>query len=437
MSGTTTRSATSGASAMPAATIQGSITGGSAASGTAPGAAIRSATAGTGAIPEATAQGATTGATPSKETAGAHDAGLMRSIIQRIATGPELSKDVPRDEARRGMRLVLDGAVDPVRAAVFLIALRMKRETDDENLGILDAVRETTETVTAPADEVVDLSDPYNGFNRNLPVSAFLPAVLAACGAPAVSHGVESMGPKFGATHRRVLAACGATVASTPREACARLADPDVGWAYCDQSVFNPRLHALAELRSLIVKRPALATVEVMAGPVRGRRRTHVVTGYVHKPYARIYMLLARCAGFDSALIVRGVEGGIIPSLRQGAKVWAYHGGADEHEADVSPETLGIEQTVRAVPLPEGVAGYRRKSDDTGGEVDGLAIARAAARAGLEALDGAPGPARDSLVYGAALILRHTGKAQGLAEGAVLARAALDDGRARACFGRG
>ena len=437
MSGTTTRSATSGASAMPAATTQGSITGGSAASGTAPGAAIRSATAGTGAIPEATTQGATPGSIASKETAGAHDSGLMRSIIQRIATGPELSKDVPRDEARRGMRLVLDGAVDPVRAAVFLIALRMKRETDDENLGILDAVRETTETVTAPVDEVVDLSDPYNGFNRNLPVSAFLPAVLAACGAPAVSHGVESMGPKFGATHRRVLAACGATVASTPREACARLADPDVGWAYCDQSVFNPRLHALAELRSLIVKRPALATVEVMAGPVRGRRRTHVVTGYVHKPYARIYMLLARCAGFDSALIVRGVEGGIIPSLRQGAKVWAYHGGADEHEADVSPETLGIEQTVRAVPLPEGVAGYRRKSDDTGGEVDGLAIAGAAARAGLEALDGAPGPARDSLVYGAALILRHTGKAQGLAEGAVLARAALDDGRARACFGRG
>ena len=367
---------------------------------------------------------------------GANDGALMRSIIQRIATGPELSKDLTRDETRRGMRLVLDGEVDPVRAAVFLIALRMKRETDDENLGILDAVLETTATVTAPVDEVVDLSDPYNGFNRNLPVSAFLPAVLAACGMPAISHGVESMGPKFGATHHRVLAASGAPVASTPQEVCARLADPGVGWAYCDQSVFNPRLHALAELRSLIVKRPALATVEVMAGPVHGRRRTHVVTGYVHKPYARIYLMLARCAGFDSALIVRGIEGGIIPSLRQGAKVWAYHDGGGEHDTDISPETLGIEQTVRAVPLPEGIAGYRRKSDDTGGEVDGLAIADAAARAGLEALEGAPGPARDSLVYAAALVLRHTGKSQRLDDGAALVRAALDDGRARAHFSR-
>ena len=367
-------------------------------------------------------------------TAGVGDAALMRSIIQRIATGPELSKDITRDEARRGMRLVLDGAVDPVRAAVFLIALRMKRETDEENLGILDAVLETTETATAPVDEVVDLSDPYNGFNRNLPVSAFLPAVLAACGVPAISHGVESMGPKFGATHHRVLKASGAPVASTPREVCARLADPETGWAYCDQSVFNPKLHALAGLRSLIVKRPALTTVEVMAGPVRGRRRTHLVTGYVHKPYARIYTLLARCAGFDSALIVRGVEGGIIPSLRQGAKVWAYHDDGDANDTDISPDAAGIEQTVRAVPLPEGIEGYRRKSDTGGGEVDGLAIAEAAARAGLDALAGAPGPARDSLVYAAALVLRHTGRTERLDEGAALARAALDDGRASARF---
>ena len=361
------------------------------------------------ATPEPTPRSGTTRADTATGTAGTDDGALMRSIIQRIATGPELSKDITRDEARRGMRMVLDGTVDPVRAAVFLIALRMKRETDEENLGILDAVLETTDTVTAPVDEVVDLSDPYNGFNRNLPVSAFLPAVLAACGVPAVSHGVESMGPKFGATHHRVLAASGVPVASTPAEVHARLADPKTGWAYCDQSVFNPRLHALARLRSLIVKRPALATVEVMAGPVRGRRRTHVVTGYVHKPYARIYLLLARHAGFDSALIVRGIEGGITPSLRQNAKVWTYRDGADEHDMDISPETLGIEQSVRAVPLPEGIEGYRRKSDATGGEVDGLAIADAAARAGLDALDGAPGPARDSLVYAAALVLRHVG----------------------------
>ena len=201
--------------------------------------------------------------------------------------------------------------------------------------------------------------------------------------------------------------------------------------------MFNPGLHGLTELRTLIVKRPALATVEVMAGPVRGRQRTHLMTGYVHKPYARVYAMLARHAGFDSALIVRGIEGGIVPSLRQGAKVWAYHDGGDIHDTDITPGDLGIVQTVRAVPLPPEIEGYRRKSDATGGEVDGLAIAAAAARAGLDALDGAPGPARDSLVYAAALVLAHAGRTRELAAAADRVRAALDNGQARAHFERG
>ena len=140
---------------------------------------------------------------------------LMSSILKRIATGPELSKDISREEARAGMRLVLDGEVDPVQAGVFLIAMRMKRETDDENRGLLEAIRDATLRATAPVDEVLDLGDPYDGYTRTLPASPFLPAVLGACGVPTVSHGVQSMGPKYGVTHRQVLAAAGLPVEVT------------------------------------------------------------------------------------------------------------------------------------------------------------------------------------------------------------------------------
>jgi anthranilate phosphoribosyltransferase len=355
---------------------------------------------------------------------------VMRSIIKRIATGPELSKDISLEEARAGMRFILDGQVDPVQAGIFLIALRMKRETDDENRGVLEAIRETTYTVTAPVDEVVDIADPYDGCNRTLPASPFLPAVLGACGVPAVSHGVECMGPKYGVTHRQVLRAAGVPVDFSPAKAASRLGDPGIGWAYVDQQAFCPKLYNLAPLRTLIVKRPAITTVEVLTGPVRGRRKTHLITGYVHKPYPRIYALLARHSGFDSALIVRGVEGGVIPSLRQTGKVFYYHDEGEERSFEFTAADLGIEQPVRAPQIPGQAANEGEEGDDVAAKFDTAAVAKAAAQAGLEALEGRPGPTRDALVCAAALCLWHLKRYDSLKKAADAARRVLDSGEA-------
>ena len=68
----------------------------------------------------------------------------MTAIIKRVATGPELSKSVSSEEARAGMLLVLDALADPVQAAVFLIGLNVKRETEDENKGGLQAILDRT-----------------------------------------------------------------------------------------------------------------------------------------------------------------------------------------------------------------------------------------------------------------------------------------------------
>jgi len=366
------------------------------------------------------------------ETLSPDPALLMRSIIQRIATGPELSKDISREEARAGMRCILDGKVDPVQAGIFLIALRMKRETDDENRGILEAIREVTRTVTVPVDEIIDLADPYDGFNRMLPASPFLPALLAACGAPAVTHGVERLGPKYGVTHRQVLRAAGQPVDLCVEEAAERLAHPSIGWAYVDQKAYCPELYNLIGLRTQIVKRPAITTVEVCVGPVRGRRKTHLVTGYVHKAYPRIYALLARHAGFDSALIVRGVEGGVIPSLAKAGRFFYYRDQAEEEFVEIDPEQLGIDPSVRAAPLPADLRNAGGASEDTTVTFDTATVAQAAAQAGMEALAGQPGPTREGLVFSAALCLWHVGRYDSVAAAARALREVLDGGRALA-----
>ena len=354
----------------------------------------------------------------------------VRSIIQRIATGPELSKDISREEAHFAARAILDNKIDPVQAGIFFIALRMKRETSDENKGVLDAIREATLGVTAQVDEVVDIADPYDGYNRSLPASPFLAPLLAELGVHVVSHGLDAVGPKFGVTHRHVLQAAGVPVDLSPAEAAKRLSDADLGWAYVDQARFCPKLHDLVPLRTLMIKRPVLTTVEVLAKPIAGALKTHFVTGYVHKPYPPVYAMLARHVGFDSALLIRGVEGGVIPSLRQESRYDYYHDRGEEQAVDVQPESLGIEQNVRAVPLPENLPKTTREGDEIAIAVDNKATAQAAADAGMAALDGERGATYDSLVYGAALVLTHLGRSRDLRSAADQVREALDAGAA-------
>ena len=356
---------------------------------------------------------------------------MMASIIQRIATGPDLSKDIDFEEARIGMQGLLEEAVDPVRAAIFLIALRMKRETREENRGVLQAILDKVDRATADVDEVIDIADPYDGVNRTIPASPFLGPMLAELGLKVVSHGLDAVGPKYGITHRHVLAAAGVNVDLDTRSAAARLSDDALGWSYVDQAQFVPSLHDLIDLRRKMIKRSVITTVEVLAKPIVGRLRTHFVTGYVHKPYPPVYADLARLAGFDSALIVRGVEGGVIPSLRQAGKYFAYTDMGEEIGFDIDPADVNINQEARCVPIPEDVP-QTAKGEGAITVTDIPAGAKKAAEFGLAALNGEKGATYDSLVYAGAVILKHLGKAPSLGEAAEQLRAVLDSGKAAA-----
>ncbi len=358
---------------------------------------------------------------------------LLRACIGKIATGPEYSKDLSFEEAYKAMSHILAGRVDPVQSAVFLIAMRMKRETDVENLGSLRAIMDVSRAIVAEVDEVVDIADPYDGYARCLPVSPFLPAVLAACGVCTITHGLEAVAPKYGATHRKVLRAAGAEVDLNVEQAAARVANPDIGWAYVDQKSFCPTLHALIRLRDLMVKRPVISTVENLTGPIRGRRATRLITGYVHKTYPPIYAQLAREAGFTSGLLIRGVEGGVLPSLRRPSQAYEYHNTGALSLRSIDPADLQIKYTVRAVPVPENRTSESSVSD-SGSTMNVDAIAEAAASAGLEALGGTSGSARDSLVYGGAVVLSHLRRYDSMAAAAGIICRALDTGAARERF---
>lgn len=355
----------------------------------------------------------------------------LRQCIQKVATGPEYSKDLSYEEAYYAMRYILTGGADPIQVAVYFIGLRMKRETENENRGTLQAIVDAAPIQTAKVSSVIDLSDPYDGYARGVPASSFVPAVLATMGEYAVIHGLEQVGPKYGATHHKILKAAGLKVDLTPEAACQQL--EQIGWTYIDQSQFAPRLHDLIPIRQRMIKRQVLTTVETLIGPIRGTEQTHCMGGYVHAAYPPIYEYLARQAGFTSAMFVRGIEGGIIPSLQQAGKLFYYLADGALTQRDLSPTELAIESATRAIPLPEDLP-VAETQDDISTLVNSDALAKRSAQLGLAALRGEKGLMYDSIVYASSIALTHLGRYSPLTDAATAVREVLNSGRALAVF---
>ena len=344
---------------------------------------------------------------------------LMHSIIQRIATGPELSKSISLEESKLAMEAILSHEIDEVQSAIFLIAMRMKRETMDENMGILMALVGLTNQQQSSVDNLVDLGDPYSGYNRSVPISSFLPPLLAELGIPSVIHGLNSVSPKFGLTHRLIYQALDFDVNLSTSRAKHKIENKSIGWSYVDQSQYCKQLHSLVPLRNKIIKRTVINTVESLIGPVRGKN-THAVLGYVHKPYPPIYASLAKHSGFSSSLLIRGVEGGVVPSLRQKGLMYSYYDGAEKDKVDIDPKKIGVTQEFRAIEIPKNLEGETKKSS----------LAKYVADLGSEALSGKKGIFYDGLVYSASLILWHLKDEKTLALASEKVRSVLDSSKA-------
>ena len=142
----------------------------------------------------------------------------------------------------------------------------------------------------------------------------------------------------------------------------------------------------MAEFRKKIVKRAAISTAEVLNGPVRRRNKKHLLIGYVHNEYPPIYTMLARHSGFNSALLMRGTEGGVTPSLRKRGEFVRYWEQSEDVVVEADPSKIGIEQENRLVPIPHALMPIIDR--EFGPDENNAEIAKLAAKEGLAAIEG-------------------------------------------------
>jgi len=321
----------------------------------------------------------------------------FKPFLARIAERDPLS----RAEAEAAFGLILSGDATPAQIGAFLMGLRVRGETMDELTGAVSAMRARMLRVSAP-ESAIDVVGTGGDGAQTYNISTLAAIVVAACGVPVAKHGNRAASSFSGASD--VLTGLGVRIGIPPDvvEKCLR----DVNIGFMTAQAHHPAMALVAPIR----KELGVRTLFNLLGPLSNP--AGVTRALIGVADARWMDYIAQ------TLDTLGSE-----------KVWIAHGadGLDEITTTAPTDILELDhgRIRRFVITPEEAGLPRATLDDLrGGDP---AYNAAALRAVLK---GAKNAYRDIAVLNAAAALTVAGKAEGLKDGARLAEAALDSGKA-------
>ena len=321
----------------------------------------------------------------------------LDDALPRLARGETL----PRLEAEAVFAEVLDGAPH-VQVAGLLTAIAARGETGDEVAGAAAAMRAAMVRVPAPPGAVDTCGTGGSGLHtRNVSTAAAL--VVAACGVPVAKHGSTAASSRSGSSD--VLGALG--VGLVPAEQADTVLQT-VGLAFLHAPHFHPGVGGIAPVRRALGFRTVFNVLGPLSNPAGVRRQ---VLGVSREAHLALMARTLAALGAEHAWVVRGADGLDELTVCGESAVTEVRGGVLT-ERVVTPEQAGLQRY-----CPGALAGGTPQEN---------ALA-------LEAvLGGEPGAHRDAVLLNAAAALLVAGRCEALAEGAALAAAAIDEGRARA-----
>ena len=246
----------------------------------------------------------------------------MKSYLQKIAAGPKMSKDLTRDEAVDALSILLNNETSRERAAVFLIAARMKLETLEENIGYWQALDQTTVKQEVKLEKLVQVAEAFDGFQRTPIFTFYMIPLLAEIGLPTYGHSALPLPPKFGITFEDLLVNHYGISTNQSFDQRKMLIEK-FGFGYLGTQQTNLKLDALKSLRNEIVKRPMLATMEKMLMPLKAKTNC-LATNYFHPGYEESMLAVAPLGGWDIAMVGNGMEGSILYGVHKTAKLFIH-----------------------------------------------------------------------------------------------------------------
>lgn len=341
----------------------------------------------------------------------------MREYVGKIASGPHLSKNLTESEAEDALELILNGDVSPVRSAVFLIASRMKLETPEENIGFWRALNKSSVKRNISSDQVLQIADAFDGFERTPYFGFYAVPVIAALGLPCYGHSTLAMPPKFGITYSEILNVYYGLKLKSSIEACAWFLEEE-GFCYLDLSQTHPKLDNLRQIRSEMVKRSTLATFEKMLCPLETKSgKNYLATTYFHRGYEIPMAAAAKESPFKTVVIGNGMEGTSLYGVHKTAKVFRANDGEELEEIKLEATSVLSEKSRNEVQ--DSFLKLKGKTSDV----------KMIVALGLAALEDASGPAAAMVAWQAGSIGKLFGLFSDWEEGYLAAKAILASGR--------
>jgi anthranilate phosphoribosyltransferase len=225
----------------------------------------------------------------------------IASYLREIGRGKEGARSLDVEQARAVMDAVLDRQVNDVELGAFVMAMRIKGESQAELSGFLASVQQRC-LALEPTHPTVVLPS-YNG-SRKLPnLTALLALLLAQDGVQVLVHGPAHDPARV--TTAEIFQVLGLPVARDAEDIAHawRRREP----VFVGIDVLCPPLAQLLDVRWTVGLRNSGHTVAKLLDPCRGGRSMRVVN-YTHPEYGSALHGFLQASG-ASAMLLRGTEG--------------------------------------------------------------------------------------------------------------------------------
>jgi anthranilate phosphoribosyltransferase len=322
----------------------------------------------------------------------------LKPLLARVVAGEALGFT----DAQQAFSIIMSGQATPAQIAAFLVALRMRGETVDEISGAVDVIRGKARPLKAPAD-AMDIVGTGGDGSGSLNISTATAIVTAACGVPVAKHGNRAVSSKSGTAD--VQTALGINIEADFAQIERALTEIGIGF------MLAPRHHESFKYVGPVRAELGVRTIFNLLGPLcnpAGVKR-YLLGVYAPEWVRPLAEVLARL-GCECAWVVHGA-GGLDELSTLGPNHVCVVANGKVTERTVHPEEAGLPLAL-AADLKGGDSAYNA------GRLNAL-------------LGGQRDAYRDIVLFGTAAALCIAGKVQDLRDGATMAAAAIDSGKAR------